>query len=574
MPVTVSKSRHKSSGPKHFASGPLEADSVLVGTDRARETADHRALSSSAQVVSSEVMALCQHMVGDGFEPGCPPELDPLADRADMVMTLSDGLVLEVRLLFDGTAGPRLVPYERDEVLATARLARTYTDAAWGIEGKVRVSFWLVGGFDAAEVASVRGRLGTRRAGVDGVVVDVWHVAPGHGVETGRPLGGQIDDALIVNEWATNPEPPRPDLEPAPHPLVSIGWLFFALAFAAAFACQQVLHTGPRTGLLALSPGMAHALGGADASLFGEWYRLCTSMFLHDGLLHLGGNLITLALTAAVAERLAGRLQTAAVLCTGGAAGALVAAAFAGSSVVAVGASGGIVAVLVFASAATALRPHRRLRALAVGRLRIVLLLAIIATVGGGRVAAWSHAAGALTGTAWVLVSASLWRPRAHPVLRRASAVIVAAFVACVGWGMVELRADFTDRVAALEALDGLMPDADLQRLRGSSMATAEETVRIYPDDPRVHYVLAHQRLAQMQFAAALESSGEALRLLDPLDELFPSGTLEGAIRQVRVLAAEAGGIDGVIPRERGALCGELRDTESGAWAAERGLCE
>lgn len=519
-------------------------------------------------------MALCQHMVGDGFEPGCPAELDPLADRADMVMTHSDGVTLEIRLLFDGTAGPRLVPYERDEVLDVGAAARRYTDSAWGIDGPVRVAFWLVGDFPTGIVEDVRRRLSTRRSGYGNVIIDVWHVAPGQHLETGRPLAGRLDDAEVVRDWATRAEPPAPDLEPAAHPLVSSGWLFFALAFVATFASQELLRIGPQPGILRLSPGTAHALGGADASAFREWYRFCTAMFLHDGLVHLLGNLGTLALSAAVAEQLVGRLQTAAVLCTGGATGALLCAAFGDPSTVSVGASAGIVAVLVYAWGATQLRPHRRLRLVAVGRLRLVAVIAVAGTVAGGTSATIAHVSGALTGVVWVLASWHAWRPRAHPVMQRQSAAIVVVFAAVVGWGMLELRADFSSRAQSLVALEHLMADDDLARLRTASIVTVREAVEVYPEDPRVRYVLAHKYLEEADYPSALTGGEEALARLTPLGDLFASGTLEGAIRQVRVLAAEGGGVSGVIPDERDELCGRLAETPSGQWASERGLCD
>ena len=118
------------------------------------------------------------------------------------------------------------------------------------------------------------------------------------------------------------------------------------------------------------------------------------------------------------------------------------------------------------------------------------------------------------------------------------------------------------------------MAESDIERLRGGSLAASEEAAMMYPDDPRVHYILAHKLVAAQRFDEALEATADALERLDTVAELFASGSLEGSIRQLRVLSAEAGGVPGVIRTEAQELCEQLRSTDAGAWALERGLCE
>ena len=569
----MSKTSDKHSGPLRFATGPSDAISVSVGTGRAAFTSDHAALADDAHTVSAEVMALCQHMVRDGFTPGCPPEIDGLAAQADMVMTLSDGAAFEARLIFDAISGPCEISLTRDELLAAGRASRIYTEAAWNERSPVRLSIWIVGDAAGLDVEELRGRLAPSKRATD-VSVQLWHLEPKKGLSTGRSMQGALDDADIVRSWILDADPAVPELEPAPRALVSSGWLFLALAMVATFAGQQLMHVGPRPSFLGLTPELASALGGADSSLFGEWYRLGTAMFLHQNLGHLLGNLLVLALCASVSERFVGRVQTGGVFLTGGAAGALVSAAFLDPGTVSVGASAGIVTIWVFALAATMRRPHRRLRIAAMGRLRVAAILGVVGTFQGGPTTALAHLAGGLAGAAWAFGMWNAWRPRAHPVYLRVASAIALGFAVLIGWGLVDLRAEFPTRSAGLVALESLMAESDIERLRGGSLAASEEAAMMYPDDPRVHYILAHKLVAAQRFDEALEATADALERLDTVAELFASGSLEGSIRQLRVLSAEAGGVPGVIRTEAQELCEQLRSTDAGAWALERGLCE
>jgi hypothetical protein len=301
---------------------------------------------------------------------------------------------------------------------------------------------------------------------------------------------------------------------------------------------------------------------------------MATATFLHEGFGHLLGNLVALCMCASVSERFVGRVPTAAAFFLGGAAGAVLAAALSEAGTVMIGASAGVAAVWTLGMAASIRRPHRRLRTHALGRLRLVALVGIVATLTGGFATAVAHAAGVLAGLAWVLVMWSEWQPRSKPALSRLSAGVVIGFIALTGWGLLQLREDFGSRASALVALESLMAESDIQRLRGGSLAAAEGASVEYPDDPRVLYILAHKLLDAGRFAESDAASVVALASLEPRAEFFSSGALEGSIRQLRILAADAGGLPGVIRGESEVLCSGLRHTDAGVWTAARGLCE
>ncbi len=81
----------------------------------------------------------------------------------------------------------------------------------------------------------------------------------------------------------------------------------------------------------------------------GEWYRILTSMFMHQDVYHLGGNMITLLLLGNIAERALGHVRYLILYLTGGLLAALTSmyvAFLKGDMIGAVGASGAIFAVI------------------------------------------------------------------------------------------------------------------------------------------------------------------------------------------------------------------------------------
>lgn len=556
-----------------IAAGPNEAVAVSVGSERARNTAEHAVVGDDTHVVSDVVMSLCRHMVADGFAPGCPEQLDSLAADADMVMTFSDGKTLETVLIFDATSGPRAIPYSKEQLIREGAKAAEFVGQVWAVVPPVRLSVWWVGRAPTAADLHASEVLPTGWRGEAGVVVSVWHISTDGKVHSSAPFHGALDDKRSIERWLAMSGVSVPDYEPEVPRVGLRAWPLLGLMMVAVFVLQQFLHEGPRDGFLGLNAPLARALGGADHSLFGEWFRLVTSTFVHQNLGHLVGNLLALGLCGSVCERFVGRWNTAAVFLMGGAAGALLAAAFALPGVVSVGASGGIAALWALGVAATLRQPHRRARVAAVGQLRLVGIFALLASVTGGLAAALAHVGGALAGVAWSAVASIRWTPRSQPTHLRLTALTLVSATTLGLWGVAELRARFHEETLGLAALEFLMADADVDRLRSATLATVGEAAAAFPSDPRVHYVHAHKLLDGEEFAASLEASARAVDALGETQLLFASGVLEGSIRQLRILAAEASATPGVIPYESGVLCGRLLDSDAGVWASDTGLC-
>ncbi|MFT6398748.1 MAG: rhomboid protease GluP [Bradymonadia bacterium] len=519
-------------------------------------------------------MSLCSQMVADGFAPGCPEELDELAGDADMVMTFSDGKTLEARFIFDATTSSRVIPYSKEELLREGAKASEYVGQSWGVVPAVRLAIWWIG--EESTEADLRSTelLPTGWRGEGGVHVSVWHLSANGNVRSSAPLQGLWDDRRTIEVWLRAGADGRPNYEPATPATRRRCWPFLLLLMVAMFVFQQVVHEGPRNGLLGLNAPLARALGGADATLFGEWFRLVTASFVHENLSHLVGNLIGLALCGNICERFVGRANTAAVFLLGGAAGAVFSSAFSSPEVVSVGASGGIAALWTLGVASTLHRPHRKARSVATGQLRLVGIFAMLATLTGGAATALAHAGGVLVGVAWYAFTGRKWTPRSQPTYARLSALVITGAALLGVWGVDELRGRFQEETLGLASLEFLMSEGDVDRLRSASLATASEAATAFPSDPRVQYVHAHKLLDAGDPSASLAATAQALNALETTQQLFPSGALEGSIRQLRILAAEAGSVPDVIGVESRLLCGRLFASDAGMWASDLGLCD
>ena len=111
-----------------YAPSPSKAQSFAVGTAKARHTAEFGAVPEDKHVVTDDIMLLCRHMVAQGYEPGCPEELDDIAAEVDMAMTYSDGAVLETTFLLDSDKRGASLPIEPNDVRQLEEALRKYTE--------------------------------------------------------------------------------------------------------------------------------------------------------------------------------------------------------------------------------------------------------------------------------------------------------------------------------------------------------------------------------------------------------------------------------------------------------------
>jgi len=258
-------------------------------------------------------------------------------------------------------------------------------------------------------------------------------------------------------------EPPRPVYTPPADEgrLVPPGWLDQApvtralLALNVAVFLVQLVLTGGRS-LMHLSTHEALAFGASyPLATIGEgrWETLVTACFLHDGILHVGLNMLVLWQAGPLVERAVGAARMAPMYLLAGAFGNILSVAVAihnGTVPVGVGASGAISGVIGAALVlGWRLQGWRGPLTQAMVRwLGLIIVFGVLVNFSGagGNIDNAAHMGGALAGG----VIALMWRrgyrytPSATRAILGVCTAVVAACIAVVGWH------DRTDRFATM----------------------------------------------------------------------------------------------------------------------------
>src|SRR5579883_1838878 len=245
-----------------------------------------------------------------------------------------------------------------------------------------------------------------------------------------------------VSSPATPPSRPRPIEHGSPGPggLVPRGWLERAPVTAAViwlnvtvFVVQLVV-TGGHS--LMHLPEREALIFGANDSLAtvgeGRWETLITACFLHDGIMHLGFNMLALWQAGPLVEREVGSARMAPMYLASGAAGNALSVALAWLTRTArltVGASGAISGVLA-AALVVGWRVQGWRGPFTQAMLRwlgFIVVFGIVSRASGANIDNAAHAGGAAAGA----IIALGWR-RGRRYSRAATAAIVGACVAVV----------------------------------------------------------------------------------------------------------------------------------------------
>jgi rhomboid protease GluP len=279
---------------------------------------------------------------------------------------------------------------------------------------------------------------------------------------------------------------------PPREPLVPRGWLDHApvtrvlLTLNFAIFVVQLVLTGGKS-LMHLPQGEALAFGASYAFATvgeGRWETLVTACFLHDGLLHVGFNMLLLWQAGPIVEKNVGSARMAPLYLVAGVVGNLFSVAAAWREhvpqQVSLGASGAITGVLA-AALVLGWRLqgwHGPLTQAMFRWLVFVIVFGILSRFTGGHIDNAAHIGGALAGG----LIAMMWR-RGFPYSERTTRIVLGACagllagcVAIVGWHDqtdpfaemdLQERDEFTERALALgrcrDAHDGLLA---VERLR------------------------------------------------------------------------------------------------------------
>jgi membrane associated rhomboid family serine protease len=313
-----------------------------------------------------------------------------------------------------------------------------------------------------------------------------------------------------------------------PGPVCTIGIL---LGLISVFIAQESLALGGRG--YGFNYRSLIAFGADSRTLLqaGEVWRLFTAPLLHGNAGHLIGNGFALALVGLRFERLLGWGWFLTVFFISALAGDMASVFSQDPEVLGVGASGAIMgllaAMLVSSFHAAAKGQQLRMRWLAL-RLMIPALLPLGGTAaahGGLHIDYSAHAGGAAAGVILGFLMNAVWpegEPR--PLLRPLAEWVGVAgmLVAVAAFGIVAIR------YPAVAAIDRTMaPDTALDVPYEQAAATANDLVKQFPDDPRLHFEIGHAYMGDRMFGPAVAELRLALSETGQLSLLPPQTTQE-----------------------------------------------
>ncbi len=241
--------------------------------------------------------------------------------------------------------------------------------------------------------------------------------------------------------------------------LVPPGWLDGApvtralIALNVAVFAVQLIVTGGKS-LMTLPSFEARAFGACDSlSTIGEnrWETLVTACFLHDGLFHIGFNMLALWQAGPLVERAVGSARMAPMYLAAGVVGNAACveyAVFSRSAQVTLGASGAISGLLAaaFVVGWRVQGWHGPLTQAMARWLGLVLAFGLVANRTGAHVANGAHLGGAIAGAA----IAATWRREYRHSSHATAAILALCTAVVVGSIAVVAVRDRTDPFAMM----------------------------------------------------------------------------------------------------------------------------
>lgn len=287
-----------------------------------------------------------------------------------------------------------------------------------------------------------------------------------------------------ITKAAPKPEAAKPNravVLAARWPFLSSG---LCALLVAVFALEQ-RYSFENMGQFALGLRDCVALGGSSRYLVvvaQEWWRVFTAPFLHGGLGHLVGNLVTLVLAGAYLERLVGRAWLAALFFVGALAGSIGSLLTNAETTITLGASG---AIMCLVTTLFALSHHceagkdaarMRWRALA------VVIPALLPAAGGAQIDYGAHFGGFVAGITLGFVLLVLWgEDDAAPPLRRFAGLVAFACFVLTAYAFVLMSQAYPGYVAQSRML---VPEALVEKDPAALAGRSRQLVAAYPRDP------------------------------------------------------------------------------------------
>jgi len=437
---------------------------------------------------------LAKHYIArKGYREGTVPEAGALGAACDIVLTLTNGLSMDVICIVDREAHPeKTFGLSREALDEIGQRCLKYSGTVSGSKMPVTFQVMEVGPgpllledrlrLESLKRKSLRSKVMLTSWKLDTTAGTAWTNAPFGGFLVRRPIERLLRAPRVAD---ADLRPAQVALARDRFPLLTVAML---AVLAAVFACELIYGVEPWSGLLAPNIRTLVALGGLNKTLVlqsGEWHRIFSAMLLHGDALHLALNGLCLYLAGTMLESFVGRRWFFALFVLGGICGSLMSLAVNPPSVVSVGASGAIMGLLAAAFVCSFRYPPggpRMQVQMTTLQVLIPSLLPLAVSRTGHHIDFAAHLGGALSGAlaGWAMLKT--WRPDSpRPAFLPAATVLCVAGTLALAFSFLPVVRDF-----GADPLDALLiPSEQLPKSNAEAKMKAAELVARYPRDPR-----------------------------------------------------------------------------------------
>ena len=454
-----------------------------------------------------------QFVYKKGYKPIVVQEAAELPAACDIMLTNTSGMSVEMICIIDAERFPeKRFTMEPSAVQAIGAACQKYSASVHSRKIPPTIKIIEVGaGIDSP---AERERLASYSASSFSTTVQItgWIVDTAkQEVWSSGALGGKFLGKSFIAGLLRAPREHESTLRAAASVAVAgpsfpiVTYALLAL-LVALFCVELAFGVGPSTGLFEPSLQTLVALGGSSKQLVlgtGEWYRLCSAIFLHGGAMHLLMNGIALLMVGYVLERMVGRIWYLALFFLGGLGGSLMSLAVNAPNIVSIGASGAIMGLFAAAFACSFRLPAEAGKTMIQVRLMQVLipsLLPLMSAMGGAKVDYGAHFGGAIMGAICGYGLRQIWPANEiYPKFRGAAVALVAAGLLAMAGAAIMVKTHYPDYALA----EKLMPEEAQLHSEAEIEQKSAALLAQYPDDPRTHLYRAVAFIRSQNLPAA-----------------------------------------------------------------------
>lgn len=546
------------------------------------EAGTNPAAQSAPANESFAVYLAKQFIYKKGYKSIAVEEAAALVDECDIMLTNVNGMSLEMICIIDADSHPgKRFTMDAFAVLAIGAACQKYSGTIHSRKLPATIKIIEVG--SNVDNAAERERLATygdigssMAVQTSGWIVDparkeVWSSAPLGGKFIGKPFIAGLLRRVREDEGAMR-SAASVAVSPAGFPFLTWGLLALLIV---VFGLELAFGVGPIQGLLEPSIKTLVAMGGSSRTLIGqsgEWYRLCSAVFLHGGAFHLLMNGIALVMVGYVLESMVGRLWFAALFFVGGLGGSLMSLAVNSPNIVSIGASGAIMGLFAAAFACSFRLPPEAGKTMIQMRLLQVLipsLLPLMSAMGGAKVDYGAHFGGAIAGALCGYGLLKSWPVDSiHPKFRGLAIALTAAGALAAAGAAAMVNVHYPTYALSKK----LMPDEVQPATNAEAEQQSASLVAQYPDDPRTHLYRAIALVKTQDLAGAERELRTGLSKTEILKTQFTPALGYRMQTMLAIVVAEQGK-QTEAKQMAAPLCGAPLENGMRAMLAQAQLC-